>query len=109
MSRLVPPVPLPPGAVGWATVEDVAIVTKKEVRTIKRWCDAGLFHSVDLAAGYGGRWIAVGAGTWPVTNQEGAAAYRKRRGAAARVGSAKSVEARRARGKGKGGATRKSA
>lgn len=112
MSNLVPPVPLPPGAVRWATLEDVAIITKKEVRTIKHWCDQGLFHVADLAAGYGGRWVAVNEGNWPVTNPEGAAAYRKRRSASARIGGVKgseaSVRARKAKPKAKS-ASRRSA
>lgn len=98
MQQLSPPMSrLPPGAAKWATVEDVAIFTKKEVRTIKRWCERGLFFVFELAAGFGGRWVAVDADSWPLTNPSGAQVYRERRSASSRASGLKGVAARKAK------------
>jgi hypothetical protein len=76
---------LPPGATGWALVNDVAIRTGKTVRTVRGACEAGLFHFVTLAGGYLGTWIAVREGGWPVDGPK-VAAYREHRRARALVG-----------------------
>ncbi|HVG57670.1 MAG TPA: hypothetical protein VNA24_03895 [Hyalangium sp.] len=95
---LMPPLSrLPQGATSWATVEDVAIRTRKEVRTIKHWCALGLFFVEVLAGGYGGTWVAVDADTWPLTNAAGAKLYREARSASSRVGARASVESRRSK------------
>lgn len=79
-----PPVSmLPPGAECWSIVNDVAIRTGKDVRTIENWCEMGLFHSTKLAGGYGGVWVAVTADGWPVDGP-GVAEYQQRRSDSAR-------------------------
>lgn len=83
--RTPPESELPEGATEWATVNDVAIATEHEVRTVKHWCAKGLVHTFELVGGYGGLWIAARNG-WPVTNAAGIAKYRERRRESARVG-----------------------
>jgi hypothetical protein len=85
---------LPQGAARWEIVNEVAIRTGKDVRTIESWCEKGLFHSIDLAGGYGGVWVAVTADGWPV-NGPGVAAYRQRRSEAARLRAAAIAAKRR--------------
>lgn len=89
MKTLKPPASqLPDGACDWATVEDVAIALGKDVRTVRDWCANGLVHSKGLAGGYGGRWIAVAEGCWPIDGP-GVEAYRARRSAVSQKNGAK--------------------
>jgi hypothetical protein len=107
MEPLKPPASLlPAGACDWATVEDVAIALRKDVRTVKDWCAKRLVHSMGLAGGYAGRWIAVAEGCWPIDGP-GVEDYRSHRsavsqknGAAGAVkGGRASATARAAKGK----------
>jgi hypothetical protein len=88
MKLLKPPASwLPPGASDWATVEDVAIALGKDVRTVKDWCAKRLVHCQELAGGYGGRWISVAEGCWPI-NGPGVDDYRAQRSAVSRTNGA---------------------
>ncbi|KFE60103.1 hypothetical protein [Hyalangium minutum] len=92
---------LPPGAQAWALLNDVAIRTGKEVRTVRNACEQGLFHSIGLAGGYLGIWVAVREGGWPVDGPK-VQEYRAHRSARAKVGQPKATAAAtRARAKAK--------
>lgn len=95
MSSLVhpPASDLPPGATAWALVNNVAMRTGKKVRTIESWCEKGLLHSITLAGGYGGVWVAIRADGWPVDgpNVKG---YQDKRSDSARARASKLADSR---------------
>ena len=82
---------LPPLAAKWDVVNEVAIRLGRDVRTVESWCEKGLLHTLKLAGGYGGIWVAVTADGWPLDGPN-VSAYSERRSEQCRQREAAKVE-----------------
>jgi hypothetical protein len=69
---------LPAGAARWEIVNEVSIRLGRDLRTVESWCEKGLLHSLSLAGGYGGLWVAVTGEGWPLDGPR-VQAYREHR------------------------------